>query len=148
MNATALVQYGVLVRVVSCAGADKLGRKCALACQRLAWYHDHPTFPCNGCRVDENSSTRVFGDIRINVLVAGVVYAGAIAYLLVVRRPREVPPFPPRTRRAVAPERPPAHAVEADDAPDGVAPPAVPDEPRHPAPAAAGEAAERADQTP
>ncbi len=96
-------------------------------------------------------ATRVFGDIRINVLVAGVVYAGAIAYLLMVRRPREVPPFPPRTRRAAAPERPPAHAVKADDAPDAPpdapdAPPAVPDEPRHPAPAAAGEAAERVDQ--
>ena len=94
-------------------------------------------------------ATRVFGDIRINVLVAGLVYAGAIAYLLMVRGPREVPPFPPRVRRATAvAERPPAHAAKADDAPDGPARPAVPDEPRQPAPAAAGEAPDRVDRTP
>ncbi len=92
-------------------------------------------------------ATRVFGDIRINVLVAGLVYAGAIAYLLLVRGPREVPPFPPRVRRATAvAERPPAHAAKADDAPDGPARPAFPDEPRQPAPAAAGEAPDRVDR--
>jgi prolipoprotein diacylglyceryl transferase len=80
-------------------------------------------------------ATRVFGDIRINVLVSGIVYAGAIAYLLIVRKPREVPPFEPRTRGATtAPERPPAHAAD-DDAPE-------------PAPATAGEPPERPGRTP
>jgi len=94
-------------------------------------------------------ATRVFGDIRINVVVAGVVYAGAISYLLLVRKPREVPPFPPRVPRtaAVLPGRPPAHAAES------AGPPAVePDAPealRQPAPAAAGEPPEgRPDRTP
>ena len=35
-------------------------------------------------------ATRVFGDIRINVVVAAVVFVGAVAYLAVVRKPREV----------------------------------------------------------
>jgi prolipoprotein diacylglyceryl transferase len=35
-------------------------------------------------------ATRVFGDIRINVVVAVVVCIGALAYLVVVRGPREV----------------------------------------------------------
>ena len=35
-------------------------------------------------------ATRVFGDIRINVVVSAVVFAGALAYLVVVRKPREV----------------------------------------------------------
>jgi prolipoprotein diacylglyceryl transferase len=84
-------------------------------------------------------ATRVFGDIRINVVVAGVVYAGAIAYLLLVRKPREVPPFPPRVPRtaAVLPGRPPAHAAESA-APAAVEP-GAPDALRQPAPAAAGE---------
>jgi prolipoprotein diacylglyceryl transferase len=38
-------------------------------------------------------ATRVFGDIRINVVVAAVVFLGAVAYLIKERRPREVPPF-------------------------------------------------------
>jgi prolipoprotein diacylglyceryl transferase len=38
-------------------------------------------------------ATRVFGDVRINVVVAAVVFLGAVAYLVVVRKPREVPPF-------------------------------------------------------
>jgi len=85
-------------------------------------------------------ATRVFGDIRINVVVAGVVYAGAIAYLLIVRKPREVPPFPPRTPRGTGPERTPSHAAESDepDVPE-------PDAARQPTPAAAGEPSERAD---
>jgi prolipoprotein diacylglyceryl transferase len=79
-------------------------------------------------------ATRVFGDIRINVLVSGIVYAAAIAYLLIVRKPREVPPFEPRTRRSAATERPPSHA--ADDAS------------RQPTPAAAGEPPEHPDRSP
>jgi prolipoprotein diacylglyceryl transferase len=35
-------------------------------------------------------ATRVFGDIRINVVVAAVVFVGAVVYLVVVRKPREV----------------------------------------------------------
>ena len=34
-------------------------------------------------------ATRVFGDIRINVVVAAVVCIGALVYLVVVRKPRE-----------------------------------------------------------
>jgi len=34
-------------------------------------------------------ATRVFGDIRINVVVSTLVFLGAIAYLVVVRAPRE-----------------------------------------------------------
>ena len=94
-------------------------------------------------------ATRVFGDIRINVVVAGVVYAGAIAYLLLVRKPREVPPFPPRVPRtaAVLPGRPPAHAAESAG-PAAVEPDALEALPQ-PAPAAAGEPPEgRPDRTP
>jgi prolipoprotein diacylglyceryl transferase len=44
-------------------------------------------------------ATRVFGDIRINVVVAAVVFSGALAYLLIVRKPREtadqLPPLTP-----------------------------------------------------
>jgi len=36
-------------------------------------------------------ATRVFGDIRINTVVSAVVFLGAVAYLLLVRKPREVP---------------------------------------------------------
>ena len=35
-------------------------------------------------------ATRVFGDIRINVVVAAVVFVAAVAYIALVRRPREV----------------------------------------------------------
>jgi prolipoprotein diacylglyceryl transferase len=94
-------------------------------------------------------ATRVFGDIRINVVVAGVVYAGAIAYLLLVRKPREVPPFPPRVPRAAAvlPGRPPAHSAEPGG--PAAAEPAAPEAHRQPAPAAAGEPPEgRPDRTP
>ena len=35
-------------------------------------------------------ATRVFGDIRINTVVSAVVFLGAVAYLLWVRKPREV----------------------------------------------------------
>ena len=34
-------------------------------------------------------ATRVFGDVRINVVVAAVVFLGAVAYLVAVRKPRE-----------------------------------------------------------
>jgi prolipoprotein diacylglyceryl transferase len=94
-------------------------------------------------------ATRVFGDIRINVVVAGVVYAGAIAYLLLVRKPREVPPFPPRVPRtaAVLPGRPPAHAAES--AGPAAVEPDAPEALRQSAPAAAGEPPEgRPDRTP
>jgi phosphatidylglycerol---prolipoprotein diacylglyceryl transferase len=35
-------------------------------------------------------ATRVFGDIRINVVVAAVVFAAAVLYIALVRKPREV----------------------------------------------------------
>ncbi|MFC5993308.1 prolipoprotein diacylglyceryl transferase [Pseudonocardia hispaniensis] len=35
-------------------------------------------------------ATRVFGDIRINVVVAAAVFVGALAYLVIVRKPREI----------------------------------------------------------
>jgi prolipoprotein diacylglyceryl transferase len=35
-------------------------------------------------------ATRVFGDVRINVVVSALVFAGAVAYLFWVRGPREV----------------------------------------------------------
>ena len=37
-----------------------------------------------------DTATRVFGDIRINVVVSAVVFLGAVAYLVLVRKPREV----------------------------------------------------------
>ncbi|WP_214403615.1 prolipoprotein diacylglyceryl transferase [Pseudonocardia lacus] len=42
-------------------------------------------------RTDE--ATRVFGDIRINVVVSAVVFVGAVLYVALVRRPREVLEF-------------------------------------------------------
>jgi len=54
-------------------------------------------------------ATRVFGDIRINVVVAAVVFLGAVTYLVVVRKPREEPPFTRKGADAVDP---------ADDAAD------------------------------
>jgi prolipoprotein diacylglyceryl transferase len=39
-------------------------------------------------------ATRVFGDIRINVVVSAVVFVGAVAYLFLQRKPREVLPDP------------------------------------------------------
>ena len=36
-----------------------------------------------------DQATLVFGDIRINVVVSAVVFLGAVAYLIAVRRPRE-----------------------------------------------------------
>jgi prolipoprotein diacylglyceryl transferase len=35
-------------------------------------------------------ATRVFGDIRVNVVVAGLVFVGAVLYIALVRKPREV----------------------------------------------------------
>ena len=40
-------------------------------------------------------ATRVFGDLRINVVVSAVVFVGAVLYLVLVRKPREVLPAPP-----------------------------------------------------
>jgi prolipoprotein diacylglyceryl transferase len=42
-------------------------------------------------------ATRVFGDVRINVVVSAVVFLAALAYLLIVRKPRETAEeLPPR----------------------------------------------------
>ena len=74
-------------------------------------------------------ATRVLGDVRINVVVAAVVFVGAMAYLLLVRRPREVPPF---TRGGDG-------AGDGDAAGDAATPPEEP-EPAAVAPPAAGPA--------
>ena len=57
-------------------------------------------------------ATRVFGDIRINVVVAAVVCVGALVYLAVVRKPREVLEGP----AAEAAEPAAEHAEEAEPA--------------------------------
>jgi Prolipoprotein diacylglyceryltransferase len=54
-----------------------------------------------------DDATRVFGDIRINVVVSVVVFAGAVLYLLLVRRPREVFGVP-EVSPSAAPEPTPA----------------------------------------
>ncbi|WP_214369082.1 prolipoprotein diacylglyceryl transferase [Pseudonocardia sp. H11422] len=47
-------------------------------------------------------ATRVFGDIRINVVVSAVVFVVAVAYVLLVRKPREELARPDAERAAVA----------------------------------------------
>ena len=59
-------------------------------------------------------ATRVFGDVRINVVVSAVVFVGAMAYLLLVRKPREVPPFGPAPTDDAPDDR---EAVPVDTAP-------------------------------
>lgn len=66
-------------------------------------------------------ATRVFGDLRINVVVSVVVFAAAIAYLVLVRKPREVlPPLAepapdPESEPAAEPAAGPAVSVTKDD---------------------------------
>ncbi len=65
-------------------------------------------------------ATRVFGDIRVNVVVSAVVFLGAVAYLAIVRKPREVPPFGPAVGD---PDGPDEHNGPDDpDGPDGPTP--------------------------
>jgi prolipoprotein diacylglyceryl transferase len=47
-------------------------------------------------QIRDDPATRVFGDIRINVVVAGMVFLGAVAYLVMMRKPREVLAWPDR----------------------------------------------------
>jgi prolipoprotein diacylglyceryl transferase len=61
-------------------------------------------------------ATRVFGDIRINVVVAAVVFLGAVTYLAVVRKPREEPPFTRRSADAPVDDTSDDTADDADDA--------------------------------
>jgi prolipoprotein diacylglyceryl transferase len=56
-------------------------------------------------------ATRVFGDIRINVVVAAVVFAAAVLYIALVRKPREVLEGP-----AAAPVEEPVPDGAASDA--------------------------------
>lgn len=67
-------------------------------------------------------ATTVFGGIRINVVVSAVVFAGAIAYLLLAPRGREELPAAP----AVAPEKAaadrPEQAGEPGEAPEDTQP--------------------------
>ena len=77
-------------------------------------------------------ATRVFGDIRINVVVSAVVFLGALTYLVVVRKPREVPPFaPPASRSRPADDDPdaPAEAAEPTGERDGAREPVPADAP-------------------
>jgi prolipoprotein diacylglyceryl transferase len=55
-------------------------------------------------------ATRVFGDIRINVVVSAAVFLGAIVYLVIQRGPREDPATFRRTAAHAAPEPAPAAA--------------------------------------
>jgi prolipoprotein diacylglyceryltransferase len=48
-------------------------------------------------------ATRVFGDIRINVVVSVVVFAAAVLYIALVRKPREVPEGPAAAEEAPEP---------------------------------------------
>ncbi|WP_233160164.1 prolipoprotein diacylglyceryl transferase [Pseudonocardia sp. MH-G8] len=60
-------------------------------------------------------ATRVFGDIRINVVVSVVVFVGAVLYIALVRKPREVLE-PPADEKAAAPE--PAPSGTGDSEPE------------------------------
>jgi prolipoprotein diacylglyceryl transferase len=63
-------------------------------------------------RTDE--ATRVFGDIRINVVVSVVVFVGALLYLLLMRKPREVLAAPD-------PEAGPDGVKDPEEGPGGAA---------------------------
>jgi prolipoprotein diacylglyceryl transferase len=58
-------------------------------------------------------ATRVFGDIRINVVVSALVFLGAVGYLLVVRKPREVLGAPANPTPEKSPK--PAESTSATD---------------------------------
>ncbi|GAA0902279.1 prolipoprotein diacylglyceryl transferase [Pseudonocardia zijingensis] len=49
-------------------------------------------------------ATRVFGDIRINVVVAALVFTAAVLYIALVRKPREVLEGPAAAPAAQAPD--------------------------------------------
>jgi prolipoprotein diacylglyceryl transferase len=59
-------------------------------------------------------ATRVFGDIRINVVVSVLVFTAAVLYIALVRKPREVLEGP-----AVAAEPAPSEPAPAEPAPTG-----------------------------
>jgi prolipoprotein diacylglyceryl transferase len=61
-----------------------------------------------------DQATRVFGDIRINVVVSAVVFLAAVAYVALVRKPREVLDLPDEPTSA---DR--ATDVRTADEPDG-----------------------------
>ena len=63
-------------------------------------------------------ATRVFGDLRINVVVAAVVFLAAVAYIVLVRAPREVLATAPvdGADELVLPDGSPAGPVAAGDA--------------------------------
>ncbi|MGQ0575358.1 MAG: prolipoprotein diacylglyceryl transferase [Pseudonocardia sp.] len=61
-------------------------------------------------------ATLVFGDIRINVVVSVVVFTGAVAYLVLVRKPREVLPWAAAAPSdATPPDAPPSDPPPALD---------------------------------
>jgi prolipoprotein diacylglyceryl transferase len=64
-------------------------------------------------------ATRVFGDIRINVVVSVVVFAAAVLYIALVRKPREVLESPaaaeePAPEGGAADSDPPAEQEDGD----------------------------------
>jgi prolipoprotein diacylglyceryl transferase len=65
-------------------------------------------------------ATRVFGDIRINVVVSAVVFVGALVYLAIERRPREDVVVPDQVDEAPVPvpagAEPKAGDQDAEDA--------------------------------
>ncbi|WP_232662142.1 prolipoprotein diacylglyceryl transferase [Pseudonocardia sp. TRM90224] len=72
-------------------------------------------------------ATRVFGDLRVNVVVSAVVFVGAVLYMVIVRKPREELAPPP----------------EADDSADADADPSSVDLSKgEPEPSLAGKSAE------
>ncbi len=68
-----------------------------------------------------DNATQVFGDIRINVVVSVVVFVGAVLYLALMRRPREVLDTP-------GAEPDPTDVADSSEAPDGDADAAAPPE--------------------
>ena len=58
-------------------------------------------------------ATRVFGDIRVNVVVSAVVFAAAVLYIALVRKPREVLDTPD----AAAPGEPEPDSSEGTEPP-------------------------------
>ena len=58
-----------------------------------------------------DQATRVFGDIRINVVVSAVVFVAAVFYVALDRRPREV--LPSRAERS-GPDPDPGRDPEGD----------------------------------
>ncbi|WP_219417182.1 prolipoprotein diacylglyceryl transferase [Pseudonocardia nigra] len=62
-------------------------------------------------------ATRVFGDLRVNVVVSALVFLGAVLYIALVRKPREVLPAPDGAEADA-----PTHEEEKDSTAEGAEP--------------------------